>query len=609
MPLLLGAYFFLLLSLVSASLTTEYYKQLISQESAKALLYQLPKKNEEFRTGFESNAINDYGEYDVVIVGAGTAGCVLATRLSEIAKISILLIEAGGEENDFNQMTALWPYNQFSEFNWGYYTTPQKHSCLGMYNSQCIIVRGKVIGGGSSINGAMYVRGNCKDYDNWAALGNRGWSCKEVLPYFKKSENSQVEGDEGYHGIGGFWNIEHPQPLSALYEHFVNASLETNLNFVDYNGRTQIGVGKVQTDIRRGRRQSFGMAFLNNARKRSNLKVVTKALVTKITIDRRSKRATGVEFVTRSQKFRVRARKEVIVSAGAINTPQLLMLSGIGPRNHLIDMKIPLVVDLPVGKNLIEHPGVNLIVRSNYTAPNISMEESVEQYLNGFGPLTKGANAEGISFFHTRNNSTEGPAIQIVMTSPSNIDPVIFQRTQNYNNTIAELFSKQLQSQAVMAWYVLLLHEKSRGQIQLQSNSPIDFPNIDLNMLKEREDVDVLTEGMQYLLRLLQTEAFKKVNATMLDAPMCGNRGKNLKQYLECYIRNLGATGYHPCGTAAMGPDPRKFVVDDKLRVHGVGNLRVVDASVFPLGISGNTNAPTAMVAEKGADIIKSELK
>ncbi|KAJ3657989.1 hypothetical protein Zmor_009759 [Zophobas morio] len=606
MALLFEALFCLIVAAVSASLTSDYYQQLISQETAKALTYELPKKNEEFRTGFESDEINDYGEYDVVIVGAGTAGCIVATRLSEIAKISILLIEAGGEENDFNQMPGLWAYHQFSELNWGYYTTPQKYSCLGMNNSQCNMVRAKVIGGGSSINGVMYVRGNYKDYDNWAALGNRGWSYKDVLPFFKKSENSQVDGDKGYHGIGGFWNIEYSLPLSPLYDNFVNGSLETNLTFVDYNGRSQIGVTRLQINTKRGRRQSFGTAFLNNARKRSNLKVVTKALVTKITIDRQSKRATGVEFVTNNKKFRVRARKQVIVSAGTVNTPQLLLLSGIGPRNHLRDLKIPLVADLPVGKNLIDHFILTLIVRSNYTAPNTTLQQQVEQFLNGLGTLTTSTNVHGMSFFNTRNNSAEGPAIQFVIASPVSADASLLQRTQNYNNTIAEMYSKLIQPQNDMVWYVVLLHEKSRGRIWLQSESPIDFPNIDLNLLEKQEDVDVLSEGMEYVYRLLKTEAFKKLNAELLDVPLCD---KNSKQFLECFIRNLGGPGYHPCGTAAMGPDPRKFVVDDKLRVHGVGNLRVVDASIFPLGISGNTNAATAMVAEKGADIIKSELK
>ena len=475
-----------------------------------------------------------------------------------------------------------------------------------MNNSQCNMVRAKVIGGGSSINGVMYVRGNYKDYDNWAALGNRGWSYKDVLPFFKKSENSQVDGDKGYHGIGGFWNIEYSLPLSPLYDNFVNGSLETNLTFVDYNGRSQIGVTRLQINTKRGRRKSFGTAFLNNARKRSNLKVVTKALVTKITIDRRSKRATGVEFVTNNKKFRVRARKQVIVSAGTVNTPQLLLLSGIGPRNHLRDLKIPLVADLPVGKNLIDHVILTLIVRSNYTAPNTTLQQQVEQFLNGLGTLTTSTNVHGMSFFNTRNNSAEGPAIQFVIASPVSADASLFQRTQNYNNTIAEMYSKLIQPQNDMVWYVVLLHEKSRGRIWLQSESPIDFPNIDLNLLEKQEDVDVLSEGMEYVYRLLKTEAFKKVNAELLDVPLCD---KNSKQFLECFIRNLGGPGYHPCGTAAMGPDPRKFVVDDKLRVHGVGNLRVVDASIFPLGISGNTNAATAMVAEKGADIIKSELK
>ena len=331
-----------------------------------------------------------------------------------------------------------------------------------MTNRQCVVPRGKVIGGSSSINGVMYVRGNCKDYDHWAALGNRGWSCKDVLPYFKKSENSQVEGDKNYHGIGGFWNIEYGLPSSPLFDNFVNGSLERKQSFGDYNGENQTGSAKFQTNTKRGRRQSLGTAFLNNARKRSNLKVVTKALVTKITTDQRSKQATGVEFVTQNRKFLVRARQEVIISAGAINTPQLLMLSGIGPREHLTEMKIPLIADLPVGQNLIEHPLLNLIFRTNYTEPNATLENLVERYLNGLGPLTKGGSADGTGFIHTKNNS-QVPSIQIAFAPPNAIDPSISRRSLNYNNTISETFLKNIKPESDILIYVMLLHEKERS--------------------------------------------------------------------------------------------------------------------------------------------------
>jgi choline dehydrogenase len=219
-----------------------------------------------------------------------------------------------------------------------------------MKDKKCIIPRGKLIGGSSAINVLMYVRGNPKDYDKWAELGNPGWSYEDVLPYFIKSENSQIDGDEGYHGKGGFWNVEYALPPSEIFPNFVDGNDELNASIVDYNGRNQIGAAKTQLNTKRGRRQSTGTAFLDNARKRKNLTVVTKALVTKINIDPESKVARGVEFVRQDQKYTVAATKEVIVSGGAINSPQLLMLSGIGPKDHLEELGIEVVADLPVGK-------------------------------------------------------------------------------------------------------------------------------------------------------------------------------------------------------------------------------------------------------------------
>ncbi|KAJ3657978.1 hypothetical protein Zmor_009750 [Zophobas morio] len=603
--LLATSLYLLTVNLISCSITTQYYQRLINQGTKEALEYKLPTSNNEFKQGVETENTEEYGEFDFAIVGAGSAGSVLATRLSEIDDFTILLLEAGGEEDDFNQIPALWLYNQFSEKNWGYYSIPQKHSCLGMNNRQCIVPRGKLLGGSSSINTLMYSRGNCKDYDNWAQLGNHGWSCKDVLPYFKKSENSQVHGDENYHGKGGLWNVENPQPDSPLFQTFVNASLELKQPIVEYNGKNQIGASHLQSNIKHGKRQSLATAFLDNSRQRTNLKILTKTLVTKVVIDPQTKQAKGVEFVTRNKKFHVRATKEVIVSAGAINTPQLLMLSGVGPKDELSKLKIPLVADLPVGKNLIEHPVLVLTVRSTYTAPKIDMNELIQQYLNGFGTLTKGSNVEGVGYIQTKNDSNKAPTIEILFSVPPHIDTSIFQREFNHNNNINTKLIDTTDPQRDIFFYIVLLHEKSRGRIFLNSSSPIDFPNIDINMLAEREDVETLIEGVEYVQKLLKTDAFKKINATLLEVPICSKFKIGSKEYLECLIRNLAGPTDHPCGTAAMGPNNGKYVVGDTLQVHGVGNLKVVDASIFPSSISGHLNAPTVMVAEKAADLIK----
>ncbi|XP_063915935.1 glucose dehydrogenase [FAD, quinone]-like [Zophobas morio] len=594
---------YLLLNVVNCSITTTYYKQLIDQRTREARTYKIPKNNEQFRKGIESDDMQNYGEYDFVVVGAGSAGSVLATRLSEIANFNTLLLEAGDEEDDFSQIPAMMIYNQLSRKNWGYYSTPQRYSCLGMNNQQCMVPRGKLVGGSSSINGMIYVRGSCKDYDKWSDLGNHGWSCDDVLPYFKKSENSQIRGDNGYHGIGGYWNVEYSLPSPDLLENIIAANLEINQSIVDYNGRSGFGSNQLQFNIKHGKRQSLAKAFLENARARSNLKLVTNILVTKVIIDPESNVTKGVEFVTQNTKFRALAKKEVIVSAGAINTPQILMLSGIGPKKHLEEIGIPVIADLPVGKNLIEHPYLPVVLHTNYTIKDTTMENKIDLYLKGLGPLTRPDGMTGLAFINTKNGVPEGPTIEMLFTEP-NPDLSIIAKIFNLKETTAAFLTEMNHPESDITINLLLLRPKSRGRVFLKSISPTDFPNIDLNMLSKQEDVDTLIEGLGYVWRIVQTNAFKNINATLLEIKMCNNVN-NIKRKLECLIRQMTTTCYHLCGTTAMGPDEKKFVVDDKLKVHGIRNLRVVDASIFPLPVSGHINAATVMVAEKAADVIK----
>jgi choline dehydrogenase-like flavoprotein len=591
-----------------STFTTEYYKNLIYQRTAEAQVYELPNSNEEFRAGVDSDEINDFGSFDFVIVGAGSAGSVVATRLSEVADWKVLLLEAGGEEDDFNNIPAMFMYLQFSEMNWGYYSTPQTSCCQGMKDKKCIIPRGKLIGGSSAINAVMYVRGNPKDYDKWAELGNPGWSYEDVLPYFVKSENSMIDGDEGYHGQGGFWDVEYALPPSEVFTNFVDGNDELNASIVDYNGREQIGAAKTQINTKRGRRQSTGTAFLDNARKRKNLTVVTKALVTKINVDPESKVARGVEFVRQDQKYTVAATKEVIVSGGAINSPQLLMLSGIGPKDHLEELGIEVVADLPVGKNLLEHPLFpGLIFQTNYTVPTSNMEELIELYLNGMGPLSNPANVDAIGFIHTGDTTSEVPTVEYLYVPPGGSNTAILNKAYNYNDDLIYNFLSKINPTSDIVINLALLHEKSTGQITLQSTDPIDFPNIDLNMFAESEDVDNLIEGIEFVLNLTKTEAFQKIDAQLLNIPICADSEQYSKAFWECVIRQMTTTIYHPCGTTAMGPDETTSVVDSNLKVHGIDKLRVVDAGVFPSTVSGHTNAPAVMVAEKISDVIKSD--
>lgn len=477
-----------------------------------------------------------------------------------------------------------------------------------MKDHKCMIPRGKTIGGCSALNAVLYVRGNPQDYDKWVELGNPGWSYNDVLPYFIKSENSQIEGDTDYHGTGGFWNVEYSLPVSDLYENFMAATSELNITHLDFNGKHQIGASKSQINIKHGRRQSLGTAFLDNARKRKNIDIITHALVTKIIINPDSKQAQGVEFVTKEEKFSVNASKEVILSAGAINSPQILMLSGIGPKKHLEELGVDVVEDLPVGENLLDHPLFpGLVIKTNYTLPSTTMEVLLEQYLNGLGPLTSPAHVESIGFIHTGSGPADLPTIEYLFIPPGSSTLPILNRVYNYDDNLVYNFLSKINSRSDITVYLALLHQKSKGKITLQSSSPIDFPLIDLNMFAEPEDVDNLIEGIQFVMNLTKTEAFKRIHANLLNVPICTEFPQYSKQYWECMIRQMTQTIYHPCGTTAMGPNKTTSVVDSNLKVHGIGKLRVVDAGVFPSTISGHTNAPAVMVAEKISDVIKNE--
>nr|XP_015834777.1 PREDICTED: glucose dehydrogenase [FAD, quinone] [Tribolium castaneum] len=586
---------------VNSSLTTAYYSVLLTKKIAESLIYQLPERNSEFQRGLDSNKTTDLGNYDFIIVGAGSCGSVLATRLTEISDWKILVLEAGGEENDFSNIPANFLFLQFSDMNWGYYSTPQKNCCLGMKDQKCMIPQGKSIGGSSATNAVIYARGNPLDYNRWEALGNPGWSYKDVLPYFTKSENSQIDGDPDYHGIGGFWNVEYSFPASDLYENFITACDELNMTRLDYNGKKQIGFDKSQINTKHGKRQSLGTAFLDNARKRKNIDVVTNALVTKIIINPQSKEAKGVEFVTKNKKYSATA------TAGAVNSPQILMLSGVGPKKHLEELGIEVIEDLPVGENLLDHPLFpGLVIQTNYTLPDTTIKMLLEQYLKGQGPLTSSM-LKTIAFIHTGDGPEDLPTVEYLFIPPSGPTQPILKRIYNYDVNLALNFLSRINSRSDITVYLTLLHQKSKGRITLQSKNPIDFPLVDLNMFAEAEDIDNLIEGIEFVMNLTKTEAFKKINAKLLDVPICSDFTKHSRQYWECMIRQMAQTIYHTCGTTAMGPNKTTSVVDRDLKVHGIGKLRVVSAAVFPTTISGHANAPAVMVAEKIADAIKKE--
>ncbi|CAH1370065.1 unnamed protein product, partial [Tenebrio molitor] len=596
-----------LAGIVECSLTVDYYEKLINENVARSQRFMLPLDNSAFKKGAQSEEIHDFGSYDFIVVGAGSSGAVLATRLSEVPRWKILLLEAGDEETDFSRIPSMVPYLQTSPMEWGYLSTPQNKSCLGAKNRRCTASRSRSIGGCSAHNALLYVRGNPDDYDNWVRLGNPGWSFDEVLPYFIKSENSQIDGDEGYHGKGGFWNVQRALPVSPYLDNFIEGNKELGREVVDYNGRQQLGVSQLQVNVKHGKRQSTGTAFLDNARQRANLKVVTGALVVQIVIDESTKSARGVVFVKDDTKFSANASKEVIVSGGAFNSPQLLMLSGIGPKEHLRDLGIEVIQDLPVGKILLNHPYfLGLTFRTNLTVKT-DLKEDIRQYLRGVGPLANPANCDGVGFLHAGDIPKTVPMLEYyIFNPPSGPGGVpIADRIYNFDDDLVTNYLNKMNSSTDFGFSLILLHPKSRGRITLKSNDPIDFPNIDLNMFSESEDIDNFIEGIDFVLKLTQTEAFRRMDASLVEIPICDQFEPYSRSFWECAVRHMSMTLYHPCGTTAMGPDGTTSVVDGDLKVHGIDNLRVVDAGVFPSTISGPTNAAVIMVAEKISDVIK----
>ena len=496
---------------------------------------------------------------DYIVVGAGSAGCVLANRLTE-RQTSVLLLEAGGEDTRPEIHTpSTWPLLWMTEVDWGYSTREQPH----LHDRIIYVPRGKVLGGSSSLNAMMYVRGSAYDYDRWAALGNEGWSYAEVLPYFKKSEH-QERGASEYHGVGGLLNVADlpdPHPLCrALVAGAQEIGIRAN---DDFNGARQEGVGVGQVNMIGGKRCSAAVAFLRPALTRPNLTVETGAHVTRLLLE--GKRAVGVAYTRDGEAHEIRAEKEVILCGGAINSPQVLMLSGIGAAGHLREHGIPVVIDLPgVGQNLQDHLDVS--IEYNSTLVGVMPETSNYAEGNGFLKTTPDLSAPDLQLIFVVTPSLTGSA------------------TLTY------------------AVYVILLQPESRGTIRLASSDPLVAPLIDPNYLSAEADVETLVEGFKIARRIGEASALDDVRS-MEIAPGAWLQSEGA---IRAFIRERATTLFHPVGTCKMGVDALS-VVNERLQVYGVEGLRVVDGSVMPTITSGNTNAPIIMIAEKAADMIKED--
>lgn len=487
-----------------------------------------------------------------------------------------------------------------------------------MVNRVCLYPRGKGVGGSTLINGLVYARGHKSDFEEWARLvGDKRWAYDSVLNYFKKSENfvhrdPRAPYEPRYHGEGGFLRVEYHLPRSPQLNAFLEAHKEIGLDVVDYNAN-KLGASPAQLNTINGKRFDNGKAFLDSVRYRSNLEVLTGSYVTKIRINKDTRSAVGVEFSLNGKNYFVKVVKEVILSAGAFGSPQILMLSGIGPKKHLEQLGIQIITDLEVGSTLLDNSAFyGLNFDTNYTEPIKPLRNYINEYLSGVGPLTVPGSNQGVGFYESYYTRGSGiPDIELMMI-PANATTQFSQKSFGLTDQTYEDLWKFINVPQTFILYVVNLHAKSVGTVRLKSKNPYDYPLINSNFLSDPEnrDINVLYEGIQLALQLVQTKAFKAMNTRLQGGPLraCSLYQYLSKEYWYCALRQLTVDLYHPLGSCPMGTDPKKgAVVNSKLKVFGINNLRVADASVFPVVLAGHPNAPTVMVGEQLADLIKYE--
>nr|ATJ44532.1 alcohol oxidase 5 [Helicoverpa assulta] len=600
----------------------EFFKALQSMGSSSMVQWffrALTLSQALLQSGWPTNyQLTDGDRFDFIVVGSGSAGSVVAARLSEIPEFNVLLVETGGDPPPTSVIPGLFTTLQGTEYDWNYKARFDEGVGLAHPGGFLPYSRGKVLGGSSSTNYLIYSRGVPEDYEKWNRIAP-GWGWDSVLHYFKKLEGMtdttlfKNPRTAYLHSTDGPVKVSRPGTMAstaAIDDIRLDCYEEMGIQRVlEINGPEIVGAARPHFTLYNGRRSSTAEAYLRPAKDRPNLKVAKFSTVTKILIDPHTLQAFGVQVSMNNKKtINVFASKEVIVSAGTINSPKILLQSGIGPQEDLSKLGIKTVADLPVGKNFHDHQAIQLIYKGKQgietAAQNIAAAPQLDTLpvpvQSGFFRINTTSDYPSVSqphfqFFNTYIGAAAWPLLMVVCKTVANFDEKLCNSQANANafNEIDNVL-------------LIMLHPLSRGQVRLASADPSDDPIIDLGYYRDPYDLDVAAEGVKYMNTLINTKYFRNVKGSVprLSVPGCEDLDWGSHQYWRCYAKNTVASLLHAVGTCSMGPDG---VVDERLRVHNIGGLRVVDASVIPFIPSGNTNAPVMMIGEKAADMIKAD--